>query len=34
MCFPMKSGGGYIFLILTAVNMNLNVNLQNDSKDL
>jgi hypothetical protein len=34
MCFPMQSGGGYIFLILTAVNMNLNVNLQNDSKDL
>ncbi len=25
MCFPMQSGGGYIFLILTAVNMDLNL---------
>jgi hypothetical protein len=29
MCFPMQSGGGYIFLILTAVNMDLILTLVN-----
>jgi hypothetical protein len=28
MCFPIESGGGYIFLTLTAVNVKLNENLQ------
>ena len=28
MCFYTKSGGGYIFLTLTAVNVKLNKNLQ------
>ena len=33
MCFLYAKGWGVIFLILTAVNMNLNVNLQNEAYD-